>query len=441
VVWTDFVQTWALCMLLGGIYFQSIRGLAHDGVHLGVLDMVLLNWGLPDLTRSLDAHWPSWLRLERPFWDLLHREHKLLDPYFWNFHLELPLQRGVGTQVNVWGYVAGLVLNVPCAQNQIQRWLTCRDDRELKRSIYWGLLIGLLFPGVAAIGVLIFANYSLACQGGPGSSPSSNGTVDWQACAIATVNASHPVPPLHGNADRVLGFYVVHALPRGFAGGLLAVLFASAMSVFSGNLNGVATCMVLDGYRLVSTDDLDGPTTIKWVRRATWLIGLAAMGLACSFVAVGGILRINTTLSGLLSGSPGVFLLGMVTTRANSQGALIGLLTSVVLAAYFLISQAPCPDTVSASSCAWVWRGGHLSFFFYGPVEILWTFCVGYLASYGWPAPQSHQTDGLTIWSKRGSTPANSVLEPAETQPLLSARTQAHFGPLASSVQTGEPKI
>ena len=44
----------------------------------------------------------------------------------------------------------GLVLNVPCGQSQIQRWLTCRDDKELKRSIYYGALISMAFPGTYA---------------------------------------------------------------------------------------------------------------------------------------------------------------------------------------------------------------------------------------------------------------------------------------------------
>ena len=265
--------------------------------------------------------------------------------------MELPLERGAGTQVNVWGYVIGLFLNVPCQQNQIQRWLTCRDDRELKRSIYWGALISMLFPGIAAIGVLVFANYSWRCDGGIAANGTSSS--DALACAIATVNATHPVPPLHGNADRILGYFALHALPNGFAGGLLAVLFASAMSVFSGNVNSIATCFVLDGSRCVGRPPLDGPAMVKAVRRATWFVGLVAMGLACIFVSVGGILRISTSLGGLLSGSPGVFLLGMTTIRSNHQGALVGLLTSILLAAYLMVAQLPCPTTKPANECDW----------------------------------------------------------------------------------------
>lgn len=56
-------------------------------------------------------------------------------------------------------------------------------------------------------------------------------------------------------------YFVLDALPNGFAGGLLAVLFASAMSVFSGNVNAIATCFVLDGRSCLGQPELDGPAT------------------------------------------------------------------------------------------------------------------------------------------------------------------------------------
>ena len=53
----------------------------------------------------------------------------------------------------------------------------------------------------------------------------------------------------------------------------------------------------------------------------------------------------NSLLSSQLSGSNTVFLLGMVTTRANHQGALVGVLSSVLIAVYLLVAQTQCPNT------------------------------------------------------------------------------------------------
>lgn len=72
---------------------------------------------------------------------------------------------------------------------------------------------------------------------------------------------------------------------------------------------------------------------VKAVRRATWLLGAAAICLAWVFVSVGGILRINTALSGLFNGAGGVFFLGMTTTRANQQGQPVLLLCAAAAAA------------------------------------------------------------------------------------------------------------
>lgn len=98
VVWTDFVQTWALATLLGALFITAFRGLAREGISLGPLDVLQLNWGVPDVTHYLgDSDWhPKWLRSERSFWQLLQDKHKLLDSFFWEFNLVLPQKRGLG---------------------------------------------------------------------------------------------------------------------------------------------------------------------------------------------------------------------------------------------------------------------------------------------------------------------------------------------------------
>ena len=44
-VWTDFVQTWALAILLGALFVKGLHGLAQEGVRLGPLDVVHLGLG------------------------------------------------------------------------------------------------------------------------------------------------------------------------------------------------------------------------------------------------------------------------------------------------------------------------------------------------------------------------------------------------------------
>lgn len=107
-----------------------------------------LNWGIPGLlgASNRSGTWlPECLQPDHSFWQLLKDKYKLLDEFFWSFNLVLPAHKGRGTQVNVWANIIGLFINVPCGQSQIQRWLTCRDTRELKRSIYWAALIGMGF--------------------------------------------------------------------------------------------------------------------------------------------------------------------------------------------------------------------------------------------------------------------------------------------------------
>ena len=67
------------------------------------------------------------------------------------------------------------------------------------------------------------------------------------------------------------------------------------------------------------------------------------------------------------------------------------------------MAQSLCPNTRPAAECSFVWLPGHLSFFFFGPLEIVWTFGVGYLASLFWPAPRPAQVMGMTIWTRRAA--------------------------------------
>ena len=98
----------------------------------------------------------------------------------------------------------------------------------MHRRRHWPLndVYVLAGAGIAAIGVLIFASYDLQCiHGGDGAAAHHNhslllhlgagntssgggagGSAAELACAIVSVNSTTPVPPLHGNADRILGY-------------------------------------------------------------------------------------------------------------------------------------------------------------------------------------------------------------------------------------------
>jgi Na+/proline symporter len=90
-------------------------------------------------------------------------------------------------------------------------------------------------------------------------------------------------------------------------------------------------------------------------------------------------------LLGLLGGGfAGCYGLGMFTRRANWQGAIVGVIGSLII----------------TFAC---WRAGLVNPVFYQPLAIGGCLVVGYIASYFFPPPQQSLA-GLTIFDRKKST-------------------------------------
>jgi SSS family solute:Na+ symporter len=86
----------------------------------------------------------------------------------------------------------------------------------------------------------------------------------------------------------------------------------------------------------------------------------------------------------------GIFLLGMLSHRANGQGVLIGGILGFL-------------GTIAVPAGRVLWPGseifqylGRISNFYYGFVGTMLTLLVGYIASYAFPAPPPSKIKGLT---------------------------------------------
>jgi Na+/proline symporter len=88
---------------------------------------------------------------------------------------------------------------------------------------------------------------------------------------------------------------------------------------------------------------------------------------------------VSIELAGLLGGGfAGAYTLGMFTRRANWQGVVCGIVLSTVL-----------------TTGAWALKLVHP--YFYLPISIMLCICIGYVASYLFPAPKQSLA-GLTIY-------------------------------------------
>lgn len=129
------------------------------------------------------------------------------------------------------------------------------------------------------------------------------------------------------NPDRVFPKFIVEELPVGVTGLVVAAVFSAGMSSMAAVLSSQSTAVLEDFYgRLTSK-----PTTIKLARIGIIVFGIISTIIATQVSALGTILVASNKLVTFFGGTlVGVFLLGMLTKRANGWGAFLGAITGIV---------------------------------------------------------------------------------------------------------------
>jgi SSS family solute:Na+ symporter len=215
-------------------------------------------------------------------------------------------------------------------QTMVQRLLASRNERDSKTALL-------------ASGAIIFAQFALFLVLG----------------VMLFVYAQHFALTIPGgDPDKLYPQFIVHSMPVGLAGIVLASIFAIAMSNASGSLNSLASSSIID---LTVRRGESGTQSLVRSRKLTlvWGVVLGVLGL----VQWGPVLVAGLTIASITYGATlGVFLLGTWNRRANETGALTGFTTG--LAAMIAIKFL--------TPLAWTW---------YVLVGTVITFAVGFLAS------------------------------------------------------------
>jgi len=215
----------------------------------------------------------------------------------------------------------------------VQRLLAARNQRQSVTALLSsGVAILFQFALFLMVGVMLFAYYRM---------PSS----------------------AFGRADRIFPTFIVSRMPHGISGLLIAAILAAAMSNLSAALNSLASTSIIDFYlrRRPNTDErrrlqLSRLATLIW---AVVLFALAVLSLHKAGRVVEAGLQIASVAYGALLG---VFLLGVLTRRANQPGAVLGMLCGFGVELYvWLFTRVP-----------WTW---------YVLIGTAVTFAVGYCTS------------------------------------------------------------
>ena len=215
----------------------------------------------------------------------------------------------------------------------VQRLLAARSERQSVTALLSsGAAILFQFALFLIVGVMLFAFYHV---------PSAN----------------------FGRADKIFPTFIVSQMPHGISGLLIAAILAAAMSNLSAALNSLSSTSIIDFY-LQRYPQTDERRKIRLSRMATLFWALLLFGLAVlSLHKVGRVIEVGLQIASVAYGALlGVFLLGVLTRRANQSGAMVGMLFGFVTELYiWLFTKVP-----------WTW---------YVAIGTVVTFAVGYAFS------------------------------------------------------------
>jgi solute:Na+ symporter, SSS family len=217
----------------------------------------------------------------------------------------------------------------------VQRLLAARNQRQsAKALISSGVAIFFQFALFLIVGVMLFTFYH---------TPSAD----------------------FGKPDRIYPSFIVRQMPHGISGLLIAAILAAAMSNLSAALNSLSSTSIIDFY-LHRHPQVDERRRVRLSRFATLFWALVLFSLAVlSLHKVGRVVEVGLQIASVAYGALlGVFLLGVLTRRANQNGAMVGMFGGFV-AELFISLRTSVP---------WTW---------YVAIGTVVTFGVGYGTSLG----------------------------------------------------------
>jgi solute:Na+ symporter, SSS family len=153
---------------------------------------------------------------------------------------------------------------------------------------------------------------------------------------LYSFHASHPqmnLPLLNGKIDndKIFPTFVVTYLPHGIRGIMVASMLAAAMSTLSSSLNALASTTVVDFYQPFLKKSVGAAQQLSVSRWITVFWGAVLTTLAILSSGVHSVLEAGLTIASITYGSMlGVFLLGVLTKRANEKGSILGMVAGFI---------------------------------------------------------------------------------------------------------------
>ncbi|NOX53997.1 MAG: sodium:solute symporter [Planctomycetes bacterium] len=259
--------------------------------------------------------------------------------------------------------VYGLFINLQnfgIDQSYVQRYIAAKNDREATKSLWLG---GLLYVPMSALFFFIGTTLYVYYHSVPDQIPQVKRIVARQRLLQQGIELRYVTgqdgrqqldPELSRRleriaaeltdaeiGDRVFPHFIAAHLPPGLTGLLIAAVFAAAMSTISTSLNSSATLIMTDYYRRFVNPTASERQSMMALYAATVVWGIIGTGMALALVALTeSALDMWWKLASIFSGGMvGLFLLGMISRRANNVSAVTAVVIGGLVIVWMVFSQ------------------------------------------------------------------------------------------------------
>ena len=200
----------------------------------------------------------------------------------------------------------------------IQRALAAKNIGEAQKGLLLASGIKILMPFIVVIpGIAAYMYYA----GGEG--------VNSIASAADALKVDNP--PFQAN-DNAYPWLIKELVPTGIKGLVVAALAAAIISSLASMMNSISTIFTMDIYRPLINKEASSSSLVR-IGRITAVAAIIIASLIAPLLANGrGVFNVIQEYTGLVSpGILAVFMLGLFYPKANSKGAIVGVILSVVI--------------------------------------------------------------------------------------------------------------
>ena len=196
----------------------------------------------------------------------------------------------------------------------VQRLLTTRTLKDSQKAIIGsGLMIMFQFALFLVVGLLLYVFFS-------------------------GVSLQDATAPFH-KADEIFPYFIIHYLPVGIKGIIIAGLFAAAMSTLAGSISSLSSSAMLDLYKPFFAKEENANRDLKISRYLTIFWAVILILVAFLFIQVQqSVVEIalgiaSITYGGLL----GTFLLGRFFKNVEQPSALAGFSSGILVMVLIIV--------------------------------------------------------------------------------------------------------